>query len=263
MVKTSEDYRMATRAIEFLEKYKDQPFFLAIGAAKPHSPPAAPQKFFDLYDANNMPLPADFSPRPVAPAGFPEISIARRNTDLFIGREASPAEAREMIRAYYAAVSFMDEQVGRVLDAVNRLKLSEKTIIVFLGDHGYHLGEKGKWSKAYSLFEIATRVPLMIAGPNIKAGVSQRTVQLLDLYPTLVELCGLPKPYQKPARLEGHSLTSLLRNPKANWNHPAFSMGVTRTSLVNRCAPNAGITFHGKTALPEKCLSITDRIRLS
>lgn len=221
---TNEDYRMATRAIEFLEKYKDQPFFLAIGAAKPHSPPAAPQKFFDLYDANKIPLPVDFSPQPVAPPGFPEISIAKRNTDLFIGREASPAEAREMIRAYYASVSFMDEQVGRVLDAVDRLKLSEKTIIVFFGDHGYHLGEKGKWSKAYSLFEIATRVPLIIAGPKIKAGVSPRTVQLLDLYPTLVELCGLPQPYQKPARLEGNSLTSLLRNPTANWNHPALSV---------------------------------------
>jgi arylsulfatase A-like enzyme len=220
----SGDYQMATRAIEYLEKYKDKPFFLAIGSAKPHSPPSAPKKFFDLYDADKIPLPPDFSPRPVAPPGFPEISIARRNTDLFIGRDASPAEARQMIRAYYASVSFMDEQVGRVLDAVDRLQLREKTIIVFWGDHGYHLGEKGKWSKAYSLFEIATRVPFIIAGPGITKGVSPRTVQLLDMYPTLVELCGLPPPYEPPSRLEGHNLISLLRHPQAKWNYPAFSV---------------------------------------
>jgi arylsulfatase A-like enzyme len=221
---TSGDYRMATQAIEFLEKYQDKPFFLAIGSAKPHSPPSAPKKFFDLYDTEKIPLPPDFAPRPTAPPGFPEISVARRNTDLFIGRDASPAEAREMIRAYYASVSFMDEQVGRVLDVLDRLKLREKTIIVFWGDHGYHLGEKGRWSKAYSLFEVATRVPLIVATPGGKPGVSPRTVGLLDLYPTLVELCGLPQPYKPPYKLEGHSLASLLRNPQAKWNYPAFSV---------------------------------------
>ena len=218
------DYRMATQAIEFLEKYKDRPFFLALGMAKPHSPPTAPKKFFDLYDAEKIPLPVDFSTRPQAPPGFPEISIARRNTDLFINREASPRDAREMIRAYYASISFMDEQVGRVLDAVDRLKLRDRTIIVFWGDHGYHLGEKGKWSKAYSLFEVAVRVPFIIAGPGVERGVSPRTVQLLDMYPTLVELCGLPQPYQPPSRLEGHSLVTLLRNPRARWEYPAFSV---------------------------------------
>lgn len=216
----NEDYRMATRAIDFLEKYKDQPFFLAVGSAKPHSPPAAPKKYFDMYDVDKIPLPPDFAPRPAAPPGFPEISIARRNTDLFIGRDASPVQAREMIRAYYASISFMDAQVGRVLDAVERLKLRDNTIIVFFGDHGYHLGEKGKWSKAYSVFDVAIRVPLIIATPGTKAGVSPRTVQLIDLYPTLAELCGLSPPY----KLEGHSLASLLRNPRASWDHPALSV---------------------------------------
>ncbi|HVQ36950.1 MAG TPA: sulfatase [Pyrinomonadaceae bacterium] len=220
----NEDYRMATRAIAYLEKYKDQPFFLAMGSAKPHSPPTSTKRFFDMYDVDKMPLPPDFSPRPIAPPGFPEISIARRNTDLFINREASPREAREVIRAYYAAVSFMDEQVGRVLDALDRLKLSDKTIIVFWGDHGYHLGEKGKWSKAYSLFEINTRIPFIWAGPGTRAGVSPRTVQLLDMYPTLVELCGLPSPYKAPAKIEGHNLSALLRNPLAKWDHPALTV---------------------------------------
>src|SRR5215470_5600596 len=220
------DYQMATRAIEYLEKYKDQPFFLAVGAAKPHSPPTAPKKFFDLYDASKIPLPPDFATHPGAPPGFPDISIAKRNTDLFIGREASPDQAREMIRAYYASVSFMDEQMGRVLDALDRLKLRDKTILIFFGDHGYHLGEKGKWSKAYSLFDINTRVPLIISVPGDKPGISDRLVGLLDLYPTLVDFCGLPQPYKAPAKLEGHSLSPLLNNPKAKWNYPALSVVV-------------------------------------
>ena len=214
------DYRTATRAIQYLEKYKDKPFFLAVGFVKPHSPPTAPKKLFDLYDPAKMPLPPDFATRPAAPPGFPEISIPPRNTDLFIGRDASPEAAREMMRAYYASVSFMDAQVGRVLDTLDRLNLRDKTIIVFWGDHGYHLGEKGKWSKAYSLFEVGLRVPLIIALPGAKAQASGRTVQLLDMYPTLVELCGLPR----PQGIEGHSLVSLLRNPQAAWNYPAFSV---------------------------------------
>src|ERR1044072_3220028 len=108
-----------------------------------------------------------------------------------------------MIRAYYASVSFMDEQVGRVLDALDRLKLRDNTIIVFFGDHGYQLGEKGNWSKAYSLYDVAIRVPLIIAMPNGKPGVSSRTVGLLDLFPTLVDFCGLPQPYKAPSKLEG------------------------------------------------------------
>ena len=137
------------------------------------------------------------------------------------GATLRPTEAREMIRAYYASVSFMDEQVGRVLSALDGLGLRDKTIVVFWGDHGYHLGEKGKWSKAYSLFEVGLRVPLIIALPDSKAEVSERPVQLLDMYPTLAELCGLPRPQGN----EGHSLVSLLSNPQAKWQHPAF--GVT------------------------------------
>ena len=218
------DYTSTTRAIEMMEQHKEEPFFMAFGLSKPHSPLAAPKKFFDLYDPDKIPLPPDFASTPAAPSGFPDISIARRNTDLFIGREASPQQAREMIRAYYASTTFVDAQVGRVLDALDRLKLRDKTIIVFFGDHGYHLGEKGKWSKAYSLFDIAIRVPLIIATPNGKSGASPRTVGLLDLFPTLVDYCGLPQPYSAPAKLEGNSLVPLLKNPKATWNHPALSI---------------------------------------
>ena len=214
------DYKIATRAIEFLNKYKDKPFFLAVGFNKPHSPPTAPKKLFDLYDVNKIPLPVDFSSSPKAPEGFPDVSIPRRNADLFIGRESSPAEAREMIRAYYASTSFMDAQVGRVIDELDRLKLRDNTIIVFWGDHGYHLGEKGKWSKAYSLWDVGLRVPLIIAVPGQKPEQSSRVVQLLDLYRTLADLAGLPQPKE----IEGRSLAPLTRNPKSNWNYPSFAV---------------------------------------
>jgi iduronate 2-sulfatase len=216
------DYRSASRAIDLLEKYQDKPFFIALGFAKPHSPPVAPKKYFDLYDVAKMPLPVDFSPRPATPSGFPEISVPKRNGDLFIDRDASETEAREVIRAYYACISFVDAQVGRVLDALDRLKLRDNTIVIFFGDHGYHLGEKGKWSKHNSLFEVGARVPFIISAPGL-AGNGQRcarTVEFIDLYPTLTGLCGLPK----PVGLEGDSLEPLLKEPQAPWNHPAFTV---------------------------------------
>lgn len=223
------DYKAATRAIEYLEKYRDKPFFLACGFTKPHSPPTAPKKFFDLYDVSRVPLPPDFAAKPAAPTGFPEISIPKRSSDLFIDREASRDEAREVIRAYWAATSFMDAQAGRVLEALDRMKLREKTIILFWGDHGYHLGEKGKWAKHNSLFEIGTRVPLMIYVPDGKGNgkVCVRPVETVDIYPTLIELCGLP-----PLKgLEGQSLVPLLKNPEARWEYAAFTVTKTGKNL--------------------------------
>ncbi len=213
------DYKAAMRAVNFLEKYKNERFFLAVGFVKPHSPPTAPKRFFDLYDEAKMPLPVDFGVRPKAPADFPEISISPRNADLFIGRDSTPELSREMIRAYYASTTFMDAQVGRVLDALENNGLKDNTIIVFWSDHGYHLGEKGKWSKAYSLYEIGLRVPLIIAVPKGKAQTSERNAQLLDMYPTLAELCGLPR----PPKIEGNSLVALLEKPNAKWDKPAYS----------------------------------------
>ncbi len=215
------DYRTATRAVELLEELKDQPFFLAVGFTKPHSPPTAPRKLLDRYDAAKIVLPPDFAGTPTVPPGFPEAAVPGRSGDLFIGREASPAAAREMIRAYHASLTFADAQIGRVLAALDRLKLRDKTIIVMFGDHGYHLGEKGKWSKHNSLFEVAARVPLVVCVPGAAAGqTSPRTVQLLDIYPTLVELCGLPS----VAGLEGHSLAPLTKDPQSAWSHPAFTV---------------------------------------
>jgi arylsulfatase A-like enzyme len=209
------DYRTATRAVELLNELKDKPFFLAVGFVKPHVPLIAPKKYFDLYDPAKIELPPDFAPEPVST----EIAY-RPNFDLFIKRQATPELAREAIRAYYAATSFMDAQLGRVLRELDRLKLRENTMIVFWGDHGWHLGEKGMWSKQ-TLFEPAARVPFVISLPGAKGSgkVSPRTVEFVDMYPTLVEACGLPK----PGGLEGGSLMPLLDNPSAPWDHPAYT----------------------------------------
>jgi len=216
------DYHTADRTIENLGKYKDRPFFIACGFVKPHSPPSAPQKFFDLYDVNKIELTPDFASWPNVPPGFPSAAIRKRNADLFIGRTASPAEAREVIRAYLASISWVDWNIGRVVGELDRLGLRHNTVIVFVADHGYQLGEKGKWSKAGSLFEMGTRVPMLMAVPGVKGNGQScfRIVESLDIYPTLVELCGLPL----PAGVEGKSLVPLLNHPQANWGHPAYSV---------------------------------------
>ena len=151
------DYHTADHTIANLRKYKDQPFFIACGFVKPHSPPTAPQKFFDLYDVDKIQLTPDFAAWPTVPPGFPSAAIRKRNADLFIGRGASEAEAKQVIRAYLASISWCDWNIGRVIAELDRLGLRDNTIIVFVCDHGYQLGEKGKWSKAGSLFEMGTR----------------------------------------------------------------------------------------------------------
>src|SRR5208283_3079810 len=139
------DYLTADRTIQNLRCFKDQPFFIACGFVKPHSPPTAPQKFFDLYDVNKIKLTPDFAAWPTVPPGFPAAAIRPHNADLFIGRGAGEAEAKEVIRMYIASISWADWNLGRVLAELDRLGLRQSTIVVFLADHGYQLGEKGKW----------------------------------------------------------------------------------------------------------------------
>ncbi|WP_263408316.1 sulfatase [Terriglobus tenax] len=216
------DYQVADKAIEYLNRYKNQPFFLGCGFSKPHSPPTAPQRFLDLYPAKKIKLPHDFAAWPTVPEGIPPAAIRMLNADLFIGRGASESEAREVIAAYLAAISWADWNVGRVVRELDRLGLRDQTVIVFVADHGYQLGEKGKWSKAGSLFEMGTRVPLIIHAPGAHGNgkTSFHTVQSLDLYPTLAELCRL----ETPGGLQGNSLAPLLNRPSVAWTHPAFSI---------------------------------------
>ncbi len=143
-----------------------------------------------MYDPAKIELTPDFAAWPTVPPRFPSAAIRKRNADLFIGRGASEAEAKEVIRAYLASISWADWNLGRVVGELDRLGLRDNTIIVFVADHGYQLGEKGKWSKAGSLFEMGTRVPLMISAPgaNGNGHASTRIVESLDIYPTLVEL---------------------------------------------------------------------------
>lgn len=215
------DFKTAERAIEYLNRYKDQPFFLACGFTKPHSPPTAPERFFEMYDASKIPLPPNFGPNPQVPAGYPDRALTP-NGDLFIKRDASEQQAREMIQAYWASISWADWNIGRVLAELDRLGLRDNTVVLFWGDHGYHLGEFGKWSKHGSLFEVGTRVPLIISAPGKAGNGSTATspVQSLDIYPTLCELCGL----SKTDGLEGHSLVPLLSDTNAKWEHPAMSV---------------------------------------
>jgi len=234
------DYHTADRTIENLRKYKDQPFFIGCGFVKPHSPPTAPQRFLDMYDVNKIELTTDFASSPTVPPGFPSAAIRKRNADLFIGRNASVAEAKEVIRAYLASTSWTDWNVGRVIAELDRLGLRENTIIVFVADHGYQLGEKGKWSKAGSLFEMSTRVPMLMAVPDAKGNGQScyRIAESLDIYPTLVELCGLPVPQQG---FEGASLVPLLNKPDAPWDRPAYSVW-----------SEDGTTLHGVAVRTEK-----------
>jgi arylsulfatase A-like enzyme len=141
---------------------------------------------------------------------------------LFIGRDATPEAAKQVIQAYLASIAWVDWNIGRVIAELDRLGLREKTIICFSADHGYQLGEKGKWSKAGSLWEEGARIPLFIAAPKAKGNgqVCQRIVENLNIYPTLVDLCGLPM----PAGQEGRSMTALLENPQATWNYPAYTV---------------------------------------
>jgi arylsulfatase A-like enzyme len=233
------DYHSTDTIIGFLNKYKDQPFFIGCGYSKPHSPPAAPEKFYDLYDLSKIELTPDFAAWPTVPPGFPTFSIRPRNADLFIGRAATESEAKQVIRAYIASISWVDFNIGRVLAELDKLGLRDNTIVSFVCDHGYQLGEKGKWSKAGSLFENGTRVPLILHVPWAKGNgtACTRIVQSVDIYATIAELCGLPLP---PGN-EGRSLTPLLSDPTAAWDQPAFSVW-----------SEDGTTLHGTAIRTEK-----------
>ncbi len=207
------DGMVATEAIRLMKENRNRPFFLAVGFFRPHSPYVAPKRFFDMYDLNRM-LPAQFPQNDFDDIPKPALFVDPPNWNI------KEEKMREAIQAYYASVTFMDEQLGRVLAALSQLGLEDNTIVVFWSDHGYHLGEHGQWLKM-TLFEEAARVPLVVAGPGVKAKgkACSRTVELLDLYPTLSDLCNLAQ----PSATEGKSLKPLLQNPNSRWDRPAYT----------------------------------------
>jgi uncharacterized sulfatase len=191
----------AAAAIRLLEQHAGHPFFLAVGFYRPHTPYVAPKAYFDLYPVGQMALPAE-----PGRAGVPAPALTVTPPNYGISADLQ----RQAIQAYHASTTFMDAQVGKLLDALDRLKLTERTVVVFTSDHGYHLGEHGLWQKQ-SLFEESARVPLIVAAPGIKGQgkASPRLIEHVDLYPSLADLCGLPV----PAGLPGRSFRPLLDDP--------------------------------------------------
>ncbi len=211
------DGRVASEAVRVLSEVKDKPFFLAVGFWKPHAPFNAPKRYWDLYDRAKLP-----AVDPSRPSGAPDVAFHD-------GRELrglpsdqvtfTPAQVAEIRHGYYANISYFDAQLGRVLDALEQQGLSERTVIVFAGDHGYHLGEHSLWGKT-SNFELDARVPLLISLPGAKQGQqTDALAELVDLFPTLIAACGLPT----LAGLEGQSLVGVLRDPTQRVKSAAFS----------------------------------------
>ncbi|MDQ1297324.1 MAG: Iduronate-2-sulfatase [Bacteroidota bacterium] len=209
------DGKVAAETIKLLEKHKNEPFFIAAGFYKPHTPWITPRKYFEMYDLDKLSLPEISSE---VQAYYPELATASTNPWPYFG--ISTSQALECKLAYYAAISFVDAQIGKLLDALDSLGLRDNTIVVFWSDHGYHLGEHGLWFKQ-SCFEESAKSPLIISVPGSKTAgkICNRTVELVDIYPTLAELTGLTP----PGNIQGYSLFPLIKNPKAAWKHPAYT----------------------------------------
>ena len=211
-----------------LKKPQEKPFFLAYGLTKPHLTWSVPQKYFDLHPLDGIKLP------PVTKGDLDDIpafgkKLAREvydpsgERDFAVKPNGDHANVivnnqwLKAVQAYLATISFADAQIGRVLDALDRSGHADNTIVVLWGDHGWHLGEKGHWRK-HALWDVSTRTPLIFSAPwgVAKDKLCQRPVSLIDIYPTLIDLCGLPK----RRGLDGQSLKSLLENPERKWDRP-------------------------------------------
>jgi len=230
----------ATEAIKLLEgqaKADAKPFFLAVGFYRPHTPFVAPRKHFELYPPD-MIEPAKTTDAEMA--GIPRPALGSQKAE---HGKLNDKLRREAVQAYFASITHMDAQVGRVIDALDRLKLADRTVIVFISDHGYHLGEHGLWQKQ-SVFEESARVPMIIAAPGAKAKgeASPRPVELIDLYPTLADLCALPAPKSLP----GRSLKPLLDDPSAK--HKAGAITQVRRGGGGANNP----AFHGYALRTER-----------
>jgi uncharacterized sulfatase len=207
------DGKIAAEVVKLLKQKHEKPFFLACGFFRPHTPYVAPKKYFEQHPVSGISLP-------VVPAnhreGVPAAAFGSQKPEQ---AKLTDTLRLQAIQAYRASTSFMDVQVGHVLRALEEQKLADTTIVVFLSDHGYHLGEHGLWQKM-SLFENSARVPLILHDPRIKGNgrKCERTVELVDLHATLADLCGLQAP-----KTDGVSLKPLLEKPDTAWDRAAFT----------------------------------------
>ncbi|MGB7324516.1 MAG: sulfatase [Rubripirellula sp.] len=208
----------ADRTIAVLEKQHDKPFFLAYGTFNPHMPWYVPQQYFDMYPLDQIVLPElkedDLDDLP------PLAKAVSDGIGSFADKVIESGKHQEAVQAYLATTTYVDTQFGRVLDALDRSPYKDNTIVVFLTDHGFHLGEKHHWQKT-TLWEEGTHTLLMFRAPGVTnaGGVSKRFVSLMDIYPTLAELCGLTP----PAYIDGRSLVALLKDPTAPWESTAIT----------------------------------------
>ncbi|CAM3971776.1 MULTISPECIES: sulfatase [Pseudoalteromonas] len=212
------DYESAQWLAKQLAMDYDKPFFMVGGFLRPHVPWHVPQKWFDMHPVEELELPAYFKNDL---DDVPEIATQVSELPMMPTTEwaIESGEWKNMVQAYLASISFVDSCVGTVLDALEKSEYADNTAIVLWGDHGYQLGEKGKFAKM-ALWERATRTPLIIKPPKSSGGqVSNRPVSLLDLYPTLIKMCGLP---ENPLN-QGQDLSPLLNNPDAQWEHAAVT----------------------------------------
>ena len=208
---------MATdKAIELMREHRSDPFFLAVGLVRPHVPLVAPKAYYDPYPVEKMTL-AEKVPNDQADiprAGLTGTSKQRKITE--------PEKQQKCLSAYYASVTFMDAQVGRLLAELKKIGLRKNTIVVFKSDHGWHLGEHDLWQKM-SLHEESASIPLIVAAPGKEPGVSHSLVEQIDLYPTLLELAGL----DAPKHLQGRSLSKILNDPTAQVRDAAYTLRST------------------------------------
>ena len=213
----------ATEAIEQLEKFSKngQNFFLAVGMYRPHVPFVAPKKYFDMYDRDSMEILYSGSsdeylktiPKPAA------LSVRWKKDQMILNDKSNLKLAQEIKEAYFATTTFMDAQIGRILKKLKQTGLDKNTIVVFTSDHGYHLSEHGHWQKQ-TLFDNATRVPLIFSGPGIKSGKRTNSpVEMIDIYPTLMELTGI----DTPDHVVGKSLTPIFKNNSASIRNSALT----------------------------------------
>jgi len=221
------DGRIADETIRRLRAAKTkpaEPFFLAVGFLKPHLPFCAPKKYWDLYDRTSFEIPA----RRAAPDGAPKFAPTtwgemRQYDGMPANGPVTDEQARALIRGYHATVSYVDAQIGRVLDEFDRLDFATNTIVVLWGDHGWHLGDHGLWSK-HDNYEEAARIPLIVVAPGVtKPGgrASSAFVETVDIFPTLAELAGLPAP-SVPQGIDGKSFAPVLRRPGRGGSDHAF-----------------------------------------
>ncbi|QDT13502.1 sulfatase [Stieleria marina] len=207
---------IAERAMADLKRLKDQdqPFLLAVGFLKPHLPFVAPKKYWDLYDHQDIRLPANYhSPRDAPKESIHSSGELRAYAGIPAKGPVSEEAARNLIHGYYACVSYTDAMIGKVLDELDRLELSQNTVVVLWGDHGWNLGEHTLWCK-HSCYETSMQIPLIVRAPGIQGGQRRpNLVESIDLYPTLCELAGL----SLPAHLHGNSLVPLIKSQDAAW----------------------------------------------